>query len=379
MDIAEIRTKIDTIDSDLLKLFLQRMDLMRGIADYKNAHNLPIVDRAREREVLAKVMDKAGDMEEYAFYFFSKLISLACARQNEFFDRPTKVRALVEQMMAQPNEIFPKTGTVACQGVEGSNAQSACDKLLPRGRIMYVKSFKAVFEAVGSGLCKYGVLPIENSSNGSVRAVYELLLEHQFSIVRSTDLFIRHELLAKPGTKLEDIRQIYSHPQALGQCSNFLSSLKGVEVIPYSNTASAAKMVSESQEPGLAAIASPDCAKLYNLTCLHGDIQDSDNNYTRFICISKTPEIYPGADKTSIVLTVPHKPGSLSRLLTQIDAMHINLTKLESRPIPGHDFEFLFYFDLESPIESPALLRLLGELESTSEQFRYLGTYREVL
>ena len=134
-----------------------------------------------------------------------------------------------------------------------------------------------------------------------------------------------------------------------------------------------------SDRRDLAAIANRDCADLYGLSVLESDIQDNDNNYTRFICISKTPEIYPGADKTSVILTVPHKPGSLSRLLTQIDAMHINLTKLESRPIPGHDFEFLFYFDLESPIESPALLRLLGELESTSERFRYLGTYREVL
>ena len=375
MDIAEIRTKIDTIDNDMLQLFLQRMDLMRGVADYKNAHNLPIVDRAREREVLAKVMDKAGDMEEYAFYFFSKLISLACARQNEFFDRPTKVRALVEQMMAQPNEVFPKTGTVACQGVEGSNAQAACDKLLPRGRIMYVKSFKAVFEAVGSGLCKYGVLPIENSSNGSVRAVYELLLEHQFSIVRSTDLFIRHELLARPGTKLEDVRQIYSHPQALGQCSNFLSSLKGVEVIPYSNTASAAKMVSESQEPGLAAIASPDCAKLYNLTCLHGDIQDSDNNYTRFICISKEPVIYAGSNRISLILACNNTPGALNDILSRLAARGVNMSKLESCPVTGRHFEFMFFLELDASVQEPGILPMLEDLERSCPTFTFLGNY----
>ena len=375
MDIAEIRTKIDAIDSDLLKLFLQRMALMRDVVDYKTTHNLPVVDKVREREVLAQMMDKAGDMEEYAFYFFSKLISLACARQNEFIAKPTKVRTLVEQVMAQPNEVFPKTGTVACQGVEGSNAQAACDKLLPRGRIMYVKSFKAVFEAVGSGLCKYGVLPIENSSNGSVRAVYELLLEYQFSIVRSTDLFIRHELLAKPGTKLEDIRQIYSHPQAIGQCSNFLSSLKGVEVLPYDNTASAAKMVSESQASGLAAIAAPDCAKLYGLTSLCSDIQDSDNNYTRFICIAKDPVIYAGSNHISLILTCSNTPGALNDILSRLAAHGINMSKLESCPVTGRHFEFMFFLELDASVQDPGILPMLEDLERSCPTFTFLGSY----
>ena len=375
MDIAEIRTKIDAIDSDLLKLFLQRMALMRDVVDYKTAHNLPVVDKVREREVLAQMMDKAGDMEEYAFYFFSKLISLACARQNEFIAKPTKVRTLVEQVMAQPNEVFPKTGTVACQGVEGSNAQAACDKLLPRGRIMYVKSFKAVFEAVGSGLCKYGVLPIENSSNGSVRAVYELLLEYQFSIVRSTDLFIRHELLAKPGSKLEDIRQIYSHPQAIGQCSNFLSSLQGVEVLPYDNTASAAKMVSESQASGLAAIAAPDCAKLYGLTSLCSDIQDSDNNYTRFICIAKDPVIYAGSNHISLILTCSNTPGALNDILSRLAARGVNMSKLESCPVTGRHFEFMFFLELDASVQDPGILPMLEDLERSCPTFTFLGNY----
>ncbi|MCR5346775.1 MAG: chorismate mutase [Fretibacterium sp.] len=375
MNIDEIRTKIDAIDSDMLNLFLQRMDLMSSVADYKNTHNLPVVDRAREREVLAKIMDRAGDMEEYAFYFFSKLISLACARQNEFIDKPTKVRALAERVTAKLQDVFPKTGTVACQGVEGSNAQAACDKLLPRGRIMYVKSFKAVFEAVKSGLCKYGVLPIENSSNGSIRAVYELLLEYQFSIVRCTDLFIRHELLAKPGTKLEDIRQIYSHPQALGQCSDFLSSLKGVEVLPYSNTASAAKMVSESSEQSIAAISAPECARLYGLNCLRDDIQDSDNNYTRFICISKEPVIYAGSNRISLILACSNTPGALNDILSKLSAHGVNMSKLESCPVTGRHFEFMFFLELDASVQDPGILPMLEDLERTCPTFTFLGNY----
>ena len=375
MDITEIRKKIDAIDSDLLNLFLQRMNLMSDVANYKNAHNLPIVDKAREREVLGSVMDRAGDMEEYAFYFFSKLISLACARQNEFIAKPTKVRALVEHVTTQLQEVFPKTGTVACQGVEGSNAQAACDKLLPRGRIMYVKNFRAVFEAVKSGLCKYGVLPIENSSNGSVRAVYELLLEYQFSIVRSTNLFVHHELLAKPGTKLEDIRRIYSHQQALGQCSAFLSSLSGVEIIPYDNTASAAKMVSESQEPGLAAIASAQCAKLYGLACLCDNIQDSDNNYTQFICISKEPVIYAGSNRISLILACDNTPGALNDILSKLSARGVNMGKLESCPVTGRLFEFMFFLELDASVQDPGILPMLEDLERSCPIFTFLGNY----
>ncbi len=157
--------------------------------------------------------------------------------------------AQVRASLEAGTSVFPQTGLVACQGVEGANSQVACDRLLPRGNIVYVKTFEAVVSAVESGLCKFGVLPIENSSNGSVRAVYELLQDHNLSIVRSTRLCIRHELLALPGVKMEDITEIYSHEQAIGQCSKFLSSLNGVRVIPCDNTAVAAKMVAEKRRP----------------------------------------------------------------------------------------------------------------------------------
>ena len=288
MELSEIREKIDAVDEQLLDLFLQRMDLSDEVAAYKNAHHLPILNKERERAILAKVTEKSGERERYAYHLFSTLFELARSRQAELISAPTKVAAQVRASLEAGTSVFPQTGLVACQGVEGANSQVACDRLLPRGNIVYVKTFQAVVSAVESGLCRFGVLPIENSSNGSVRAVYELLQDHNLSIVRSTRLCIRHELLTLPGVKMEDITEIYSHEQAIGQCSKFLNSLNGVRVIPCDNTAMAAKMVAEKGDRHAAAISSHPCAALYGLTCLNDSIQDSDNNYTRFIC---TPRI----------------------------------------------------------------------------------------
>ena len=314
MELSEIRTKIDAVDDQLLDLFLQRMALSEEVAAYKNDHHLPILNKERERAILAKVTEKSGEKERYAYHLFSTLFELARSRQAELIDAPTKVEALVKASLAAGGEVFPQTGLVACQGVEGANSQVASDRILPRGNIVYVKTFQAVASAVESGLCKFGVLPIENSSNGSVRAVYELLQDHKLSVVRSTRLCIRHELLALPGAKLSDITEIYSHEQAIGQCSRFLTGLNGVRVVPCDNTAAAAQMVAERGDKHVAAISSHPCAALYGLECLKDDIQDSDNNYTRFFCVAKDPVIYAGANRISLIIACAHEPGVLSML-----------------------------------------------------------------
>ena len=171
MELSEIRTKIDAVDDQLLELFLQRMQLSDEVAAYKNEHRLPILNKQREREILAKVTEKSGDKERYAYHLFSTLFELARSRQAELIDAPTHVEAQVKASLEAGTEVFPQTGLVACQGVEGANSQVAQTGILPRGNIVYVKTFQAVASAVESGLCKFGVLPIENSSNGSVRAV----------------------------------------------------------------------------------------------------------------------------------------------------------------------------------------------------------------
>ena len=364
MELSEIREKIDAVDEQLLDLFLQRMDLSDEVAAYKNAHHLPILNKERERAILAKVTEKSGERERYAYHLFSTLFELARSRQAELISAPTKVAAQVRASLEAGTSVFPQTGLVACQGVEGANSQVACDRLLPRGNIVYVKTFQAVVSAVESGLCRFGVLPIENSSNGSVRAVYELLQDHNLSIVRSTRLCIRHELLTLPGVKMEDITEIYSHEQAIGQCSKFLNSLNGVRVIPCDNTAMAAKMVAEKGDRHAAAISSHPCAALYGLTCLNDSIQDSDNNYTRFICITKDPVIYAGANRISLIIAFDNRPGALYEILSKLAALDINMTKLESCPVAGSDFEFVFFLELDASVQDPSVLAMLPSSSS---------------
>ena len=378
MELSEIREKIDAVDDQLLDLFLQRMDLSEEVAAYKNEHHLPILNKERERAILAKVTEKSGEKERYAYHLFSTLFELARSRQAELIDAPTRVGAQIKAALADMNEVFPQTGLVACQGVEGANSQVACDRLLPRGNIVYVKTFQAVVSAVESGLCKFGVLPIENSSNGSVRAVYELLQDHNLSIVRSTRLCIRHELLALPGVKMGDITEIYSHEQAIGQCSKFLNSLNGVRVIPCDNTAAAAKMVAERGDRHVAAISSHPCAALYGLETVSDEIQDSDNNYTRFICVTKDPVIYAGASRISLIIACDNKPGALYEILSKLAALGINMTKLESCPVTGRNFEFIFFLELEASVQEPGVLAMLEELERSCAGFHFLGNYAEV-
>ena len=378
MELSDIRAKIDAVDGQLLQLFLERMDLAEEVAAYKNEHHLPILNKERERAVLAKVTANAGSRERYAYHLFSTLFELARSRQAELIDAPTKVGAQVRACLQNRDQLFPQTGLVACQGVEGANSQVACDRILPRGNIVYVKSFSAVVAAVESGFCKFGVLPIENSSNGSVRSVYSLLQEHNLSVVRSARLCIRHELLALPGVKMEDITEIYSHEQAIGQCGKFLNGLNSVKVIPCGNTAAAAKMVAESGSRHAAAISSHPCAALYGLECLNDQIQNSDNNYTRFICVAKDPVIYAGASRVSLIIAFENKPGALYEMLSKLAALDINMTKLESCPVSGSDFEFIFFIELEADLRDPSVLAMLEELERSCAQFHFLGNYAEV-
>ncbi|MBP3371807.1 MAG: chorismate mutase [Clostridia bacterium] len=379
MDINDLRTQINSIDEQIVELFNRRMEVSAGIADYKKANGKPIYDPAREREVLARVSDLAGsETETYARVLFSTLFDLSRSYQASRNVQKSELVDRIHQAMDSTSPVFPQRAVVACQGVEGAYSQIACDKLFSAPSIMYCKSFDGVFQAVQSGLCQFGILPIENSSYGSVGAVYDLMHGHQFHIVRSIRLHIDHCLMVKPGTKLSDVKEIFSHEQALGQCSKYLASLKDVKITTCANTAEAAKMLAESDRTDVASISSHNCASLYGLETVAEHIQNRENNYTRFICITKDLAIYPGANKMSLMFTLPHTPGSLYRMIAKFAAMGLNITKLESRPMPGRDFEFMFYLDVEASAWSDDVLNLISELTVGSEYFSFLGNYAEV-
>lgn len=380
MDLKDIRKKIDAIDEKLLPLFLERMELSKEVAEYKKANNVSILNKTREREILKNVMDQAGeDMEIYAHRFYSTILELSRGYQATLIPENSGVRAEVEKARANVKESFPQNGVIACQGVEGAYAAMAADRMFPRGNLVFLKTFEAVFDAVENGLCQFGILPIENSSNGSVRATYDLLLKKNVKIVRSERLCIRHELLAKPGAKLSDIKTIYSHDQALGQCSKFLKSLGDkVKVVAVDNTAMAAEMVANGNDLTAAAIASHNASDLYGLVVVEANIMDSDNNYTRFVCIAKDAELYPGANHIGLILALEHKPGALYDILSKLAAFEVNLIKLESCPIVGHDFEFMFFFEMQASVLDPKVVSMLESIEQSSERFTFLGNYLEV-
>ena len=377
MELKDYRAKIDEIDAQIAHLFAERMQAAEAIADYKAQNHLPIYHPAREREVLLSASQAAAPYSREARVVFGAMMDVSRSRQAARLAGESPLTQAISRAVAETPATFPQNATVACQGIEGAYSHQAANRLFALPQILFFQRVDGVFQAVEKGLCRYGVLPIENSSAGSVTEVYDLMKGRDFSIVRGTRLHIVHALLTR-GAKLGQIREVISHEQAVRQCAPFLKAHPEIRVTLCANTAVAAQTVANSGRDDLAAIASPACAELYGLTALPDSIQASDNNHTRFIVISKKPEIYPGANRISLMLTLPHVAGSLYRMIARFSALEMNLLKIESRPIPGRDFEFMFYFDVEASCANPEVLSLLAELESTVSQFAFLGNYAEV-
>ncbi len=380
MDLEELRKQIDEIDTQMCDLFAKRMQVVSEVGRYKKANNLPVYHPSRARTVLHNVSRRLGpEFEGYGRTLYRTIFDLSesyetrmLAQGSEFYDR-------IKEITSVPPQPFPKRASVACAGCEGSYAHLASERLFDLPDIMYMNGFEGVFKAVSSGLCEYGVLPIENSLAGSVNAIYDLLSEYNVSIVRGVRLKVDHALLGVPGAKLSEIREIYSHQQAISQCSEFLSTLKNVRVIAMENTAEAARMVAQAGDRTKASLSSRLCAELYQMQVLKSSAQNRDNNYTRFICIAKEPKIYSGADRTSVMINIPNRPGTLFRILSRFNATGVNLVKLESRLIPEREFEYRFYFDIEASVYSTEFLSLMCELHDCGEQFKYFGTYAEII
>ncbi len=381
MELTEIREQIDKTDRELVELFKKRMSLCADVAEYKRKSGMKVADPSRERALLGKVSELSGEeFEEYTRTLYATILELSRSYQHKMLGDTSELCSQITDALATTPMLFPERASVACQGVEGAYSQLAAEKLFSAPNIMFLSDWEKVFSAIEAGLCRYGVLPIENSTAGSVKKVYDLMISKNFKIVRTLRLKIDHNLLVNKGTLLSDIKEIVSHEQAINQCSGYIAAnFPNAKITRVENTARAAELVASSGRTDIASLSSRSCATQYGLSVLEASVQDNGNNHTRFICITNKLEIYPGADRTTLMLVTPHKPGSLYRILARFNALGINLLKLESRPIPDRDFEFMFYFDLEVPVYSPKFAQLLSELETECDEFTYLGSYSEVL
>ena len=378
MDLTEVREKIDRIDDQLTDLYAERMDLSREVGLIKDKENKNVDAPEREKAIVNRLAAKfPDDRKVYVKQLYNTIFYTSKAYQNRFIHLSSPTAEAVKKAVANLSAA-PVSATVACQGVRGAYSGIAAEKLFEISDITYFKTFEGVFQAVDKNLCKYGVLPIENSTTGSILQVYDLMQKYRFSIVSSVRVQAKHALVAKKGARIEDIKTVVSHEQGILQCAGIIKSLKA-EAKVMENTAVAAKFVADGNDNTVAAICSTECAEIYGLSILKTNVQDEGYNYTRFICISKNLEIYKGANKISVMINTAHTPGSLNRVLNRFAALNLNLTKLESRPIRNSDFEFLFYFDFEGDITDPSVQNLIADLENGTDQFVFLGSYKETV
>lgn len=375
MDLLDLRHEIDEIDEQLIPLLRRRMNISKQVAEYKVKRGLPVLNEQREQEILASVKEKCGEDGDAIATVFSATMDASRAIQHNIMESGGELRKLIKSAVSNGNTFSQKT-TVACAGVEGSYADETALTLFKNADIRHYRIFEDVFEAVNKGEAPFGIVPVENSTAGSVHEVYDLIIKYRFYVAGSYSLEVNHCLCAKKGVDYSCIEEVYSHPQALSQCSEFLKNFAFTGV-NYTNTAAAAKFVAESERSDIGVICSADAAKKYGLQILKTRIQNISNNRTRFIVISKKLVIESNADKISLIFALPHTTGSLYRILGRFSIAGLNLTKLESRPVGNGEFSYYFYVDLMGNINDRKTLDLICALYSELPDFKFLGNYHE--
>lgn len=372
MDLKELRNQIDDIDSEILKLFSKRMEVCRGVAEYKKEHDLPVMQGGREKQVLERVRANAPeDLRDGAAMLFQNIMDISKCLQNEEIERTHK--------LFSPKPFIPENAAkIACQGTAGAYSEAACKKLFGDKPAVFYHEFEDVFNAVESGEADYGILPLENSTIGTISETYSLMSKHSFNICSLVRVEITHCLAAAECAALETVKRVYSKEEALSQCSEYIKN-HGLARREYANTALSAEYVKEKNTPEAACICSKACAEMYGLKILDDRIADAYPNYTRFICFSKDYIAPEDADTISVCMTVPNTPGSLYRMLTKFSIAGLNLTKIESKNIAGSDFEVLFYLDFKGSCSDEKVVALLHDFENEMTFFRFLGSFKEVL
>ena len=374
LDLKEIRNKLDEIDTQLVELFEKRMALCSDVAEFKIQTGKKVYDGERERQKLEAVTAMADtDFNKKGVYeLFSQIMTISRKLQYGLLIRHGQV---LETGFTKVDSL--KEGArIAYQGVEGSYGHGAALQYFGQDADVYhVKSMEDAMVEVEEGRADFAVLPIENSSAGAVSDNYDLLVKHNVYIVGETELPVTHALLGLPNAALEDIRQVYSHPQALMQCSQYLNSHRQWRQVSLENTAVSAKKVLEDGDVTQAAVASEIAGKLYGLKVLEPAINYNKNNVTRFIILAKNPVYQEGANKISICFECAHKSGTLYNMLGNLIYNNLNMLMIESRPIPGRSWEYRFFVDVEGNLSDPAVQNALKGIAEEAATLRILGNY----
>lgn len=388
-NLDEIRKDIDKVDKEILRLLIERLGYSEEVANYKKLNDLPILNAKREKEILDNIEKNGGKYGLPVKQIFGTIMELSRALQHDLLQSGDFLRAELTRGIENKLKIDENT-KIACQGIKGANSHAACDRLFPTSQIVFCSEFEDVFKAVEAGQAQFGLLPIENSSAGSVTDVFDLILKYRFYIAAASEEKINHCLASVKGTDITNIKTVVSHPQALLQCRDYIKR-HGFKTVKSTNTAVAAQNAANEKSSEAGVICSKKAAEEYSLDILDENIQDSKTNCTRFILISKKLFIPESAEKISLCFGLPHVTGSLYSVLARFSARGLNLTKIESRPdkaIETEDctsqglektdnFEYLFYLDFAGNIRKKEVMNLLCALSVELPKFSFLGNYEE--
>ncbi|HEY8421885.1 MAG TPA: chorismate mutase [Thermoclostridium sp.] len=370
-NISYLRSRINSIDEELVKLFEKRMETVAQIAEYKKHKNMSIVDSDREAEVIERAVSLLvnKNLKEYVTFFIEDLMTVSKQYQIE------KVGGLDFAGSKISDETYKHKSPVGFYGQTGSFSEEAAINYFGTEcpRKGYVR-FDEVINALLNNEIGAGVLPVENSSTGTIAEVMDLIRDNNVYITGEHIEKVRHHLLVIPGTKLSDIKTVYSHHQGIEQCNQFLKQYPFEQVI-YKSTADSAKLVKDLGDKTKAAIGSERCAQIYGLEVLVPDIHYNKNNYTRFIVIERNLSVNSKCNKISIIMDIKHRTGALYNVLRLFKQRNINLLKIESRPIIGRPWEYMFFFDFEGNIGEDRVKKLIESLKCQSNNFRLLGNY----
>lgn len=377
-ELQRLRGEIDAIDRELVELFRRRMAVTRQVGEYKRANGIPVLDQERERQLLQNKGELAGEeLRPAVITLFQTVMALSRRQQRDLMGRGPDNPGVLRWQEAQNNLRQPIAAPrVVYQGVPGAySEQAALDFFGPAVATTGLEQFEDCFLALRDGRADYAVLPIENSSTGAIRQIYDLLTQYECYMVGETTVKVEHCLMALPGASLDTITHIYSHEQGLFQCERFLNAHPAWKQVPQADTAGSAQMVARSGDPTKAAICSARAAEIYGLEILARGINHNAHNTTRFVVASPRLELRPGADKVSTLFVLPHEAGSLHEILTVFSLHGLNLMKLESRPLPGRSWEYMFFLEFTGRSGDPAVGDALHELAQTTGEFRVLGWF----